>query len=102
MGASVLTQHNDNQRTGANLRETDLTVDTVRTKFRRLIELRIDPPDAGGPTGWAPQIVAQPLLASGVAWGDGTVKDVLIVATMHGTVYAYDATHKGNPAHPYP
>jgi hypothetical protein len=31
--------------------------------------------------------VAQPLLASDVDFGGGVVKDVLIVATMHGTVY---------------
>ena len=99
---SVLTQHNNNQRTGVNSHETKLTINAVRTKLRRLIELRVDPPDEGGPTEWASQIVAQPLFASGVNFGGGVVRDVLIVATMHGTVYAYDATHHDNPAHTYP
>lgn len=99
---SVLTQHNDNQRTGVNSHETKLTINAVKTKLRRLIELRVDPPDEGGPTEWASQIVAQPLLASGVDFGGGLVRDVLIVATMHGTVYAYDATHHDNSAHNYP
>jgi outer membrane protein assembly factor BamB len=99
---STLTQHNNNQRTGINFTETKLTLDTVRTSFSRLKQLPVDPPDEGGPTHWASQIVAQPLLASDVDFGGGTMRDVLIVATMHGTVYAYDATHHDNPAHSYP
>jgi hypothetical protein len=66
---SVLTQHNDNQRTGVNSHETKLTINAVTTKLGRLIELGVDPPDEGGPTEWASQIVAQPLLASDVDFG---------------------------------
>lgn len=99
---SVLTQHNDNERTGVNSSETKLTIDTVRSRFRRLRELRVDPPEEGGPAEWASQIVAQPLIASDVDFGGGAVRDVLVVATMHGTVYAYDATHRDNPLHQYP
>ena len=61
MGVSVLTQHNDNQRTGVNPGEPGLTPDAIRTKFRRLTELQVDPASEGGPTNWKPQIVAQPL-----------------------------------------
>jgi outer membrane protein assembly factor BamB len=102
MAGSVLTQHNDNQRTGVNPQEPDLTVNAVRTRFRRLASLAVDPEAEGGPTGWKSQIVAQPLLAAGVDWGGGVTKDVLLVATMHGTVYAFDATHHNNPNHAYP
>jgi hypothetical protein len=102
MKASVLTQHNDNQRSGVNTLEPALTADAVRTKFRRLATLRVDPPEQGGPGGWDSQIVAQPLLAADVDFGGGVRKDVLIVATMHGTVYAFDATHKDDPGHAYP
>ena len=102
MGVSVLTQHNDNQRTGVNPHEPDLTPGAVRARFRRLTELQVDPAIEGGPTGWKPQIVAQPLLASGVAWPGAGANDVLIVATLHGTVYAFDATHNNNPTHAYP
>ena len=42
MGVSVLTQHNDNQRTGVNSGEPGLTPDAVRSHFRRLTELQID------------------------------------------------------------
>jgi outer membrane protein assembly factor BamB len=102
MKASVLTQHNDNQRTGVNSGEPTLSPDAVRQHFRRLATLRVDPPEEGGPGGWDSQIVAQPLLASGVDEGGGVKKDVLVVATMHGTVYAFDATHNDNPNHTYP
>ena len=102
MGISVLTQHNDNQRTGVNPSEPGLTPDAVRSHFRRLTELQVDPASEGGPTSWKPQVVAQPLLASGVPQPSGVAKDILIVATMHGTVYAFDATHNNNPAHTYP
>jgi hypothetical protein len=100
MRASVLTQHNNNQRTGVNLTEPGLTPDEVRKRFRWLKSLRVDPPEEGGPV--ASQIVAQPLLAADVDVGGGVKKDVLIVATMHGTVYAFDATHNNNPNHAYP
>jgi outer membrane protein assembly factor BamB len=100
MRASVLTQHNNNQRTGVNPAEPDLTPDAVRKRFRWLRTLRVDPPEEGGLV--ASQIVAQPLLAADVDFGGGVKKDVLIVATMHGTVYAFDATHNGDPNHAYP
>jgi outer membrane protein assembly factor BamB len=95
MGTSVLTQHNNNQRTGVNLQEPELTINQVRTKLRRLFSIPVDPPSEGGPTTWHSQIVAQPLVVSDVKWPDNTTKDVIIVATMHGTVYAFDAKANG-------
>src|SRR5262249_42634393 len=84
---NVLTHHNDKQRTGANLRETTLTVANVKQKFGRLWTLFVDG-----------QIVAQPLYVSGLTVeGRGTFNAV-IVATMHNTIYVYDADKK--PAMP--
>jgi hypothetical protein len=79
----VLTQHNDNRRSGANLQETTLTPATVKQKFGKLWTLFADG-----------QIVAQPLYVSGLTvQGKGTFNAV-IVATMHNTIYAYDADRK--------
>jgi hypothetical protein len=88
--ADVLTQHNDNARTGANLDEKELTRNSVRSaSFGRLWTLYADG-----------QVVAQPLYVSKLAIDttqnpnaprvQGTFNTV-IVATMHNTVYAYDA-----------
>ena len=77
---NVLTQHNDSRRSGANLHETALTVASVKQRFGKLYNLFADG-----------QIVAQPLYVSGLnVAGRGTVNAV-IVATMHNTIYAYDA-----------
>ena len=43
-GQSVLTQHNDNQRTGAQLQETQLTPATVAQSFGCLYTLNISSP----------------------------------------------------------
>jgi hypothetical protein len=76
----VLTHHNDNRRSGANLQETQLTVASVKQRFGRLWTLFADG-----------QIVAQPLYVSGLnVAGRGTFNAV-IVATMHNTIYVYDA-----------
>ncbi len=90
--ASVPTQHNDNWRTGVNRAETILTISAVQTQFHKMFEIEVDPTSGGGPSLWASQIVAQPLFASNMRWNDGTIKDIVLVCTMHGTVYAYDAT----------
>ena len=67
----VLTQHNDNRRTGTNLQETTLTVANVKQKFGKLWTLFVDG-----------QIVAQPLYVSGLkVEGKGTFNAV-IVSTM--------------------
>jgi len=85
--ADVLTQHNDNSRTGANTAETTLTPGNVTPdKFGKLWTLYTDG-----------QVVAQPLYVSNLAVdvpGPPAVKgtfNAVIVATMHNTIYAYDA-----------
>jgi hypothetical protein len=80
--ATVLTQHNDNARTGANLAETTLTPSNVPAQFGYLFDLPV--------TGL---IYAQPLVASNVPVNGGApVASVLYAATMHNTVYAFDAS----------
>jgi hypothetical protein len=70
--ANVLTHHNDNRRSGANLHETQLTVANVSQKFSKLWTLFVDG-----------QIVAQPLYVSDLKVdGKGTFNAV-IVSTMH-------------------
>ncbi len=88
---SVLTQRNNNQRTGVKLDELTLTIEAVRHHFHKLDEIVVDPPAEGGPDQWASQIVAQPLFVFNIPWPDGHNRNVLIVCTMHGTVYAFDA-----------
>jgi len=86
----VLMEHNDLARTGANLNETILNTTTVSSgKFGKLWTLYADG-----------QVVAQPLYVSnlrvdtsgntGAPLVRGTFNAV-IVATMHNTVYVYDA-----------
>ncbi|WP_437330845.1 hypothetical protein [Sorangium sp. So ce381] len=77
----VLTFHNDNERTGANLAETTLTTENVNARqFGLLFRRAVDD-----------QIYAQPLYVPGVAIpGQGT-RDVVYVATMNNSVYAFDA-----------
>src|SRR5467141_80923 len=79
-GVDVLTYHYDNQRTGQNLNETALTPANVHsTKFGKLGEFPVDG-----------RVDAQPLYLSQVTIG-GQKKNVLYVATEHGSVYAIDA-----------
>ena len=76
----VLTYHYDNQRTGQNLNETALTpVNVNSTKFGKLGEFPVDG-----------RVDAQPLYLSQMIIG-GQKKNVLYVATEHGSVYAFDA-----------
>jgi hypothetical protein len=79
-GVDVLTYHYDNQRTGQNLNETALTPANVNsTKFGKLGEFPVDG-----------RVDAQPLYLSQVSIG-GQKKNVLYLATEHGSVYAFDA-----------
>jgi hypothetical protein len=76
----VTTYHYDNNRTGWNPAETDLTPATVgSSKFGLLTTLAVDG-----------NVLAQPLLVSGFSLA-GVLHDILIVATGHDTVYAFDA-----------
>jgi hypothetical protein len=78
---SVLTYHYDNGRSGWNPTETDLTPASVASaSFKQLAVLTVDG-----------NVFAQPLVVTGYKLPDGSVHDVLIIATGHNTVYAFDA-----------
>src|ERR1039458_439890 len=77
---NVLTQHNDNFRTGANLSESILTVSNINvSQFGMLFSRVVDG-----------QIYAQPLYVSGLMIS-GQVHNVVYVGTEHDSVYAFDA-----------
>ena len=76
---SVLTQHNDNTRSGWNDNETALTTSNVNVQqFGAVFTLPVDD-----------QVYAQPLVVGHVAVGDG-YHNVVYIATVNNTVYAYD------------
>lgn len=77
---AVLTQHNDPQRTGANLRETILDTSNVNSgAFGKLFSRDVDG-----------HLYAQPLVVPDLEIG-GRRRNVVFVATMHNSVYAFDA-----------
>src|ERR1700716_3744974 len=76
---SVLTQHNDNSRAGWNDNETALTATNVNVQqFGEVFTLAVDD-----------QVYAQPLVVGHVNIGGGD-HNVVIVATVNNTLYAYD------------
>ncbi len=76
----VITYHYDNSRSGLNLNETALTPANVNsTQFGKKGEFAVDG-----------KVDAQPLYLSQVTIG-GQKKNVVYVATEHGSVYAFDA-----------
>jgi hypothetical protein len=84
---NVLTQHNDNARTGQNNSETILnTTNVTAGNFVKLFALPV--------TG---QVYAQPLYVSNVAGIAGGTHNVVIVATEEENVYAFDADTGGAP-----
>jgi hypothetical protein len=83
---SVTTWHYDNQRTSANTTEFLLTPSNVNVQtFGKLFSLPVD--------GF---IVGHALYLPGVNIS-GNVHNVVYVATMHDTVYAFDADTPGAP-----
>jgi hypothetical protein len=83
----VLTQHNNNTRTGAYTTETTLTPSNVnQSTFGKLFSYPVDG-----------RIYAQPLYVPGVAiQGKGT-HNVVYIETEHDSVYAFDADANGGP-----
>lgn len=76
----ITTWHYDNGRSGADTTETLLTPSNVNTKsFGKLFTLPVD--------GY---IVGHPLYLPGISISGGT-HNVVYVATMHDSVYAFDA-----------
>src|SRR5207253_7660571 len=84
---SVTTWHYDNARTSANTSETVLTPSNVNSaSFGKLTTLPVD--------GF---VVANPLYLPGVnVLGQG-VHNIVYVATLHDSVYAFDADSINNP-----
>ena len=77
---SVLTQHNDLKRTGWNNHETTLNQSNVNaSSFGKLYSLPVDE-----------QVYAQPLIVSNINVG-GKARNVLYVATVNNSLYAFDA-----------
>ncbi|MES1258339.1 MAG: hypothetical protein ABUS51_07905 [Acidobacteriota bacterium] len=81
LAQSVLTGNYDNARTNSNLSETLLNPSSVKTgSFGKLFSLSVDG-----------QIYAQPLYQRNVTISGGGTHNVIFVATMHNSVYAFDA-----------
>jgi hypothetical protein len=80
-----LTRSYDLQRTNANLDEHALNVSNVnKTQFGKLFEVEVDD-----------QVSAQVLHVSDIAV-KGATRDVIYVATLNNTLYAFDANTKGD------
>jgi hypothetical protein len=82
----VLTYHNNGARTGLNSAETALTLGNVNSaSFGKLFTLTVDG-----------RVDAEPLYLSAVPIPGSGTHNLLIVATEHGSVYAFDAD-SGSP-----
>jgi uncharacterized protein (TIGR03437 family) len=78
---NVLTANYDTRRTNSNPNETILNTSNVNVQqFGKIISLPVDG-----------QIYAQPLYVGGVSIPGQGVRNVVYVATMHNSVYAFDA-----------
>ena len=84
----VTTYHYDNLRTGQNLSEPTLTTaNVIQSKFGKLGELMVDG-----------KVDAQPLYLSNVSIPGVGTKNVVYVATEHGSVFAFDADNVSGTA----
>ena len=79
---AVATYHYDNARTGQNLAEYALTQATLSTagSFGKLFSCDVDG-----------DVYAQPLYVAQLPMSDGQKHNVVFIATMHDSVYAFDA-----------
>ena len=85
---NVLTQRNDNQRSGLNLQETALNHVSVKTKFHKLWALYSDA-----------KIMAQPLYVSNLKSAKcPSGCNTVIFCSMKGTAYAYMADQQPTTA----
>src|SRR6266576_227550 len=79
LAVSVLTQHNDNTRSGWNANETVLNTGNVNVQsFGAVFTLPVDD-----------QVYAQPLVVANVPISNG-YHNVVYVATVNNTLYAFD------------
>ena len=86
----VLTQRNDAYRTGLNSMETILNTGNVKpATFGKLFSHAVDD-----------QIYAQPLVATGIAIPTLGIRNVVYVATVNNSIYAFDAD-SGSRVNPY-
>ena len=77
----VLTYHYDNLRDGVDSNESILTPQNVNSaSFGKLFSVPVDG-----------DVYAQPLYKSNLVMSDGTIHDVMFVATEHDSLYAIDA-----------
>src|SRR5262249_2086011 len=82
----VLTQHNDNNRSGANLQESILTVKILQSGlFGLLFSWPVDG-----------QVYGQPLYLGGVQTAGG-LRNVVFIVTEHNSVYAFDGDRSDGP-----
>ncbi len=85
---NVTMQRYDNARTGQNLSETTLNTSNVgQATFGKLFTRAVDD-----------EVYAQPLYVSGVNVPGVGVRNVLYVATLNNTLYAFDADNPGAAA----
>ena len=81
--AGVFTNHNDNARTGQNIKEYALSPATVSAStFGKLFSCPLDAPG---------YVYAEPLYVANLTMSDGRKHNVVFLATESDWVYAYDA-----------
>jgi hypothetical protein len=87
IGVGVITQHNDNSRTGQNLQESILTPSNVNAgTFGKRWSYSVDG-----------DVYGQPLYVPNVAIPGKGIHNVLYVVTEHDSVYALDADSNAPP-----